>query len=412
MGQFTDVLNEKNTQVISPHLLIMIQNPLVSIIVPVYNVDRYLRECLDSLCQQTYKNLEIICVDDGSTDGCSSILRHYAEKDERFVVITQSNAGLAAARNAGLKIASGEWIASVDSDDYVDISLIEKCIQHADSDIDVISFCARRFSDIDIRTLSASWLEKPFSGKLKITETLIPKLLSFFWDKLWRRELIEKSGCYFPEGLIFEDICFSRRVLSLADNVYCLPDKLYHYRKRQGSILDEVWNRKDSHSILHYPEICEICLSFWQKHNIRKRFNCDGPSYLELNILDHCSRNIRQWAAKEFQYQAWSGMRALVDKYGLESRLHEFPDLALYYYLPPYVYDTLRKNVIDSNLNKNLCLFANERHIYWTYRRMQLLSLLTWGKKKRKYKEKKKKYHDLVRLCRQLKRQARELLHI
>lgn len=389
----------------------MIHHPLVSIIVPVYNVEQYLRECLDSLCKQTYKNLEIICIDDGSTDGSSSILREYAEKDERFVVITQSNAGQAAARNAGLKIASGEWIASVDSDDYVDISLIEKCIQHADSDIDVISFCARYFSDIDNITLRGSWLEKPFSGKMKITETLIPKLLSYFWDKLWRRDLIEKSGCYFPEGLIFEDICFSRRVLSLADNVYFLQEKLYHYRKRNGSTMDTVYKLNDSR-ILHYPEICEICLSFWHKHNIRKRFNCDGPSYLELNILDHCSRNIRQWAAKEFQYQAWSRMCALVDKFGLESRLPEFPDLALYYYLPPYVYDTLRKKVIDSNLKKYMYLFANERYIYWTYRRMQLLSLLTWGKKKRKYKEKKKKYHDLVRLCRQLKRQSRGLLHI
>ena len=121
----------------------MSQAPLISVIVPVYNTEKYLRKCLDSICGQTYRNLEIICVNDGSPDNSATILEEYAARDERIKVLTQANAGLAAARNAGLAFASGEWVTGVDSDDYLELDAYEYAINAATPDVDIVCFGTR-----------------------------------------------------------------------------------------------------------------------------------------------------------------------------------------------------------------------------------------------------------------------------
>ena len=113
--------------------------PKVSVIIPVYNVEKYLSECLDSVVNQTLKDIEIICVNDGSPDGSAAILEEYAQKDNRIKVITQENRGLSEARNSGLKIASGEYIAFLDSDDYIDLKFFEQLYKRGiESNSDVV----------------------------------------------------------------------------------------------------------------------------------------------------------------------------------------------------------------------------------------------------------------------------------
>ena len=125
------------------------ERPKVSIIVPVYNTEPWLRECMDSLVNQTLKEIEIICVDDGSPDNCGKILDEYAKKDTRIIVIHQKNQGVSAARNAGLDVASGEYITFVDSDDYVDLNTYEKMYNLAKKDeIDILQFKFRRFQGV------------------------------------------------------------------------------------------------------------------------------------------------------------------------------------------------------------------------------------------------------------------------
>lgn len=382
----------------------------VSIIIPVYNVEKYLRECLDSVCNQTYKNLEIICVDDGSTDGSSAILQEYSEKDNRIIVIRQENAGLASARNTGLDAATGDWIGGVDSDDYLDLMAIEKCMKHTDG-VDVICFAFRWFKED--KDINDPWTDLKFSGRMNITQEMIPQLTPHFVDKLWKRSLLQQYNVRFPLGLHFEDLGYSWRILPMANSIYCLPEKLYHYRYRSGSIMERHFQKKGGHHVLDFVTIADLCLAFWKENKLREKFNCSTVSYLEMIILERNRNRIERYAAKEFLQEAWRGMRDLIDKYELGSRLPDFPELALYYHLPPYAYAQLQKQVLrnvpnqsvvtDKALHKDMLLLANEKRIYWQYRRVQLLGHLTWGKKRRKYKEKKRYFLELLRRCQQLR---------
>lgn len=118
----------------------------ISVIIPVYNTERYLHRCLDSIINQTYKNLEIICINDGSSDNSLDILREYEKNDTRITVITQKNSGLSAARNLGMAYSTGDFISFVDSDDSLVLTCYETCIRYASEDVDVIAFtCTKIF---------------------------------------------------------------------------------------------------------------------------------------------------------------------------------------------------------------------------------------------------------------------------
>ena len=124
--------------------------PKVSVIIPVYNVEKYLRECLNSVINQTLKDIEIILVDDGSTDSSLSICQEYAKKDDRIIVLTQQNQGAAVARNNGIKIAKGEYLSILDSDDYFDLSMLEKLYNKAvKDDLDITICRAQALNDLD-----------------------------------------------------------------------------------------------------------------------------------------------------------------------------------------------------------------------------------------------------------------------
>ena len=146
-------------------------NIKVSIIVPVYNVEKYLRQCLDSLINQTLQEIEIICVDDGSTDNSSNILSDYAQKDSRIIVHRQENQGLANARNAGLKLANGEYIGFLDSDDFVDIDFFEKLYQAASSDNADIARALYKYHYPDGEKLDL-YLDKIIKQRIKQKKTL------------------------------------------------------------------------------------------------------------------------------------------------------------------------------------------------------------------------------------------------
>ena len=125
------------------------KSPLISVIVPVYNTAPWLRRCLDSICSQSYKNLEILCVNDGSPDNAAEILAEYVAKDSRLKIFTQENAGLSAARNTGLEHASGEWVTGVDSDDYLYPGIYEQAIKHCHEDVDMVFFGVQKVDDED-----------------------------------------------------------------------------------------------------------------------------------------------------------------------------------------------------------------------------------------------------------------------
>lgn len=204
------------------------QEPLISVIVPVYKVEPYLRKCLDSIVNQSYRNLEIILVDDGSPDQCGVICDEYAAKDARIIVIHQENGGVSSARNAGLAVATGEWIGWVDSDDWIENDMFEYLLQSAlrrGADIAVCGRCEHYRN----RMNSRGWEQE----RLLDTEAALKLLLendimqNFLWDKLWKRELFQ--GVTFPVGRTFEDVAIMHNIFARARQILCLPGNKYNY---------------------------------------------------------------------------------------------------------------------------------------------------------------------------------------
>lgn len=207
----------------------------ISIIVPVYNTAPWLSRCLDSICTQSYRNLEILCVNDGSTDNSAEILEEYAAKDSRIKVFTQENAGLSAARNTGLKHATGEWVTGVDSDDYLCPDIYEQCVKLCSERVDIVFFGVRVFTT-EGEELNNGYFALPEAGEYELLPAQAGKLNACFWDKLWRRSLITEHNLQFPVGLVHEDEALFWTALPYVRRVAMCPSIGYTYLLREGSI--------------------------------------------------------------------------------------------------------------------------------------------------------------------------------
>lgn len=212
--------------------------PVISVIVPIYRVEPYLRQCLDSVVGQTYRKLEIILVDDGSPDHCGSICDEYAAHDARIQVIHKKNGGISSARNAGLAAASGEWIGWVDADDWIEPDMYEYLLLHALSRQADIVVCSR-YEEYRNRRVFHGWEKEKHMATDQALHALLENrtLNNLLWDRLWKREIFE--GVQFPEGRTYEDIAVMHWLFLRTKLVVCLPEAKYHYRQRPGSIVND-----------------------------------------------------------------------------------------------------------------------------------------------------------------------------
>lgn len=214
------------------------ENPLVSVVVPIYNVEKYLTECLDSISRQTYQNIQVILVDDGSRDNSGDIAKDYTKKDSRFKYIYQANGGLSAARNTGIKAATGEYLAVVDSDDWIEPDYIEELLKVAtknDADITVCGFLkegstAQEISIKDNKIYSRTAAMKLLSNIF--TEEYLA--INVAWNKLYKTKLFENN--IYPPGKIHEDEYIIHRLIDESRLISTTPKALYHYRIRDDSI--------------------------------------------------------------------------------------------------------------------------------------------------------------------------------
>ena len=214
--------------------------PAVSVIVPVYNIERYLPECLDSLISQTHTDFEIVVVDDGSTDGCAAIIDTYATKFPTLVrPFSKSNGGLADARNFGMSHARGAYVLFVDGDDVVTPDMIARMHDRAlDSNADLVVCGIENFVDGEpIGTFYPEPDMSVFGHSLAEQPRLLYRVDASACNKLYARDLFERSGVEFPVGMRFEDVPTTYRLLPFARNVEKIDAPLYRYRKhRAGSI--------------------------------------------------------------------------------------------------------------------------------------------------------------------------------
>ncbi len=220
----------------------MCDNPLISVIVPVYNTERFLNDCMESILQSTYTNLEIICINDASTDGSLDMLQRFAALDSRIILIDcPEHVGVSAARNLGLERMRGAYVAFVDSDDAIEPEMFERLLDkmtRENSDVVVCGFAkfySLRFAQKSARIVSLSCSspigEKEFWEMYRYPQNTC---VNAIWNKLYRAERF--NGVRFREGIVFEDLEIQQRLLSGVGRISVLQEPLYRWRTRSGSV--------------------------------------------------------------------------------------------------------------------------------------------------------------------------------
>lgn len=201
----------------------------VSVIVPVYNVEKYIRKCLDSLVNQTLEDIEIIVIDDGSKDLSASIIKEYTDKYKNIKYYKKENGGLSDARNYGLQYANGKYIAFLDSDDYIDVNAYKIMYEKAKKE------------DSDIVECNFHWTygkknKKDIGEKYKGKKEMIERARVVAWNKLYKKELLEQAKVKFPKGLRYEDVEFFYKLVPYVERVSFVKEPLIYYVQRKESI--------------------------------------------------------------------------------------------------------------------------------------------------------------------------------
>lgn len=281
----------------------MQKEPLISIIIPIYKVEKYLDECITSIITQSYKNLEIILVDDGSPDNCPILCDKWAEHDSRIVVFHKENGGLSSARNAGLRIATGDYISFIDSDDYLEndmYSLLISSLQR-NPNCGIASCMLNKYIENTISEYSKSWI--PQGDRIikydKFTELTLTCEINFtVTSKLFRKDVID--GLFFREGRTNEDTLYifdlSKKIEQERINMVEIPNHLYNYRMREGSICLSNEKPLDIEVIRNYKEILHYYKDNHLKHyKIIKR-------YYDFRLIEFTYRVVKDKKLKKLYF--------------------------------------------------------------------------------------------------------------
>lgn len=295
----------------------------ISVIIPVYNVEKYLSACLTSCINQTLNDVEFVCVNDGSTDRSLSILKEFAAHDHRIRIINKSNGGVSSARNVGLREAEGQYVMFLDSDDYLEPNACERVwLEKLNAPTDIVIFSAHIFPHA-FPTPSAwyySVVNAPTCRYQKFTTKVLfgeNSTRPFAWHQAFRKELLVEHGLEFREDVKHgEDMVFLLETYPHAQNFAFLQDKLYHYRwYREGSLM---WNFKGDmdKQVRTHISIVDIICQYWEKQGW---FELYGKEYLEwmLNFIvyDICSEQTKN--ASEHLHV----VHEMIHKYNLEPYL-------------------------------------------------------------------------------------------
>lgn len=271
--------------------------PIVSVVIPVYNVEKYLAKCIESVQNQTLENIEIVLVDDGSTDKSGAICDEYALKDERIVVIHQRNGGLAHARNTGIELARGEYIGFIDSDDWIDITMYEELVnEFAKKDIDVVCSGIKLVGSTgDIKEIEYVKENVILKGE-EISRLLLKRKFSVSCcNKLFKRNLFKDR--HFTVGKTNEDFELLFYLFLQVKQVGILANSYYYYRKNETSITSGIKNVKIFDL---YYNACE-CLEYVQK--FKKELKNEAFNYMIYQARFFLIRLLNEGKTKEFKQQ-------------------------------------------------------------------------------------------------------------
>ena len=261
-------------------------NPKISIIIPVYNVEDLLRETLDTCVKQELKEIEFICVNDGSSDSSLSILKEYAAKDQRFVIIDKENGGVSEARNFGLRKAKGDWIMFLDADDLLEEDACLKVLKNSEKKLADGSFPEIIVSHSDVFPVAEEakrWYEDTLHFDEAEYQDFHPDVLfeqkgslPYIWCQAFKRELFERSKVLFDEDLkIGEDAVFLMKIYPWAKGFLFTSDKTYNYRiNRKGSAMEDEQKEKDKMAENHI-EIVKRSAKYWSENGLFDKYALD-----------------------------------------------------------------------------------------------------------------------------------------
>ena len=226
----------------------------LSLIIPVYNVEKYLYKCLESAVNQTMKDIEIIIVNDGSTDLCEHIIQEFLKKDDRIIYISQHNQGLSCARNAGIKRAVGEYIAFLDSDDWIEPTFLEDMYNQAvftNSDIVMCNYCRVYENTGRISPINRKIKNTIFSSEEAVHKIILDiSIQNYAWDKIYRRKLFIDNNIFYPMKMYYEDMPTTFRLFFYANQIAYIDKFLYNYLQRDFSIT-KTFGDKHIDDIIH-----------------------------------------------------------------------------------------------------------------------------------------------------------------
>ena len=271
--------------------------PKFSIIIPVYNVEEYLEECLESIVNQSFKDFEVICVNDGSTDNSLEILQKYAENDERFKVLNQENQGQGIARNNALNIANGEYILFVDPDDFIELNMLEVLNERLDvQNVDVAFFDYQifgentktkivRFMDEMKNTLNLNINDNFIFNWQELVKDNFRYTAMMVWNKVYSNKFLKENHIQFAPNKHAEDHIFSISATLLANKISYIKKTLYYYRKRSDSSVNKV-----SENNFCIFENIAIVADFLKQNNLYKKYEHDFRNYIVNLCVYHCNK--------------------------------------------------------------------------------------------------------------------------
>lgn len=286
-------------------------NTKISVIIPIYNTSIYLEKCLNSLVNQSLKEIEIICINDGSTDNSLEILQKYAKSDERIVIINQQNKGQSAARNVGIKVAKGEYIGFIDSDDWADETMFEKLYNNARSYDSDISMCsvnvydenAGKF-DMNDPYMTLNLFPKAFKSKAFSYKDCLDFLFRICvtpWNKIYKSSWIQEKDLQFEEGINFEDMIFAVETLIKSEKNSIVDEPLVIYRKASLTSYS-VGNYKLDYKKMDFFTIFERIEKILKENSVYKLFK-DYFKFYKRNNLIYWYEKIKNREVKKQYYK-------------------------------------------------------------------------------------------------------------
>lgn len=299
-------------------------NIKVSIIVPVYNVENYVSKCLDSLVNQTLSNIEIIVINDGSTDNSIDIIKKYEQKyQDKMIVIDKKNEGVGEARNCGIKVAKGEYLGFVDSDDYVELNMFEKLYNKANENNSDIAICQFKNVDEDYNFLETEtiYLDSNINTKTDLNQLI--KINPAPWNKIYKKDLFTKNDIYFTK-LWFEDLEAITKVILSSDSITFVEEKLYCYLYRRSTSSSNIIKKDKLYDIFSIFDSIILYLKEKELYNLYQEVieyyfikhicsyliqikSLDNVEYDEVSrrVKKYLNENFKKWSNNKYLDYLW-----------------------------------------------------------------------------------------------------------